>query len=109
MTKVCSRPSTPSISVDLRLSYTFSVPKAAPAPAVVDAKDAKDGKNVAPVVAATGCDWKAKLLDGLTLAVGCNNVGNEQPPFISGANSNTDLSLYDGLGRFVYFEISKKF
>ena len=97
-------------SVDLRLSYTFSVPKAAPAPAVVDAKDAKDGKNVAPpVVAATGCDWKAKLLDGLTLAVGCNNVGNEQPPFISGANSNTDLSLYDGLGRFVYFEISKKF
>jgi iron complex outermembrane receptor protein len=96
-------------AVDLRLSYTFSVPKpVAPAP-VVDAKDAKDGKNVAPVVAATGCDWKAKLLDGLTLAVGCNNVFNMQPPFISGANSNTDLSLYDGFGRFVYFEISKKF
>ena len=64
-------------SVDLRLSYAFSIPKAAPAPAVVDAKDAKDGKNVAPVQAATGCDWKAKLLDGLTLAVGCNNVFND--------------------------------
>ena len=97
-------------STDLRLSYAFSIPKAAPAPAVVDAKDAKDGKNVAPAVqGATGCDWKAKLLDGLTLAVGCNNVFNMQPPFISGANSNTDLSLYDGFGRFVYFEISKKF
>ena len=96
-------------AVDLRLSYTFSVPKpVAPAP-VVDAKDAKDGKNVAPPVVATGCDWRAKLLDGLTLAVGCNNVFDEQPPFVDGANSNTDLSLYDGFGRFVYFEISKKF
>ncbi len=94
-------------AVDLRLSYTFSVEKTQPAP-VVDAKDAKDGKNVAaPVV--TGCNWKEKLLDGLGVAVGCNNVGNEQPPFVDGANSNTDLSVYDPFGRFVYFEISKKF
>ncbi len=94
-------------SVDLRLAYEFQIQKTQPAP-VVDAKDAKDGKNVAtPVV--TGCNWKEKLLDGLTVAVGCNNVGNEQPPFVDGANSNTDLSIYDPFGRFVYFEISKKF
>ena len=68
-------------AIDLRLSYTFSVPKAAPAPAVVDAKDAKDGKNVAPpVVAATGCDWRTKLLDGLTLAVGCKTSATSSRP-----------------------------
>ena len=95
-------------AVDLRLSYEF-MKQTKEAPAVVDSKDAKDGKNVAPVQGAAGCNWREKLLDGLTLAVGCNNVFNEQPPFISGANSNTDLSLYDGFGQFVYFEISKKF
>ena len=50
-----------------------------------------------------------KLLDNLTVAVGCNNMTDEQPPFIAGQNSNTDLSVYDPFGQFVYFEISKKF
>ena len=94
-------------AVDMRLSYEFMKQKTASAPPVVDSKDAKDGKNVVPVV--EGCNWREKLLDGLTIAVGCNNIFNEQPPFVDGANSNTDLSAYDPYGRFVYFEISKKF
>jgi hypothetical protein len=28
---------------------------------------------------------------------------------VEGQNSNTDLSVYDPYGRFLYFEISKKF
>jgi outer membrane receptor protein involved in Fe transport len=48
-------------------------------------------------------------MNGTTLAVGCNNIFDRTPPFVNGANSATDLSLYDGFGRFVYFEISKKF
>lgn len=48
--------------------------------------------------------------DGTRLAVGCNNISDEQPPFISSAfEDNTDKSTYGILGRFVYFEISKKF
>ena len=49
------------------------------------------------------------MVDGLTVAVGCNNIFDRQPPFVAGANSNTDLSIYDPFGRFVYFEVSKKF
>jgi outer membrane receptor protein involved in Fe transport len=49
------------------------------------------------------------MLDGLSVAVGCNNIFDRTPPFVAGANSNTDLSLYDPYGRFVYFEVSKKF
>ena len=98
-------------TVDGRLSYTF-VRKQSPPAAAIETKDykstqgGKDANAGSTVVTGSVID---KLLDGLTLAVGCNNMFDKQPPFISGANSNSDLSVYDPYGRFVYFEISKKF
>lgn len=51
-----------------------------------------------------------KWYDGTRLAVGCNNVTDEQAPVIASAfEDHTDKSSYDILGRFVYFEVSKKF
>jgi iron complex outermembrane receptor protein len=48
--------------------------------------------------------------DGTKLTVGCLNVSNEQPPLIPDAiEDNTDKNNYDILGRFVYFEITKRF
>ena len=48
--------------------------------------------------------------DGARLAFGVNNVTDENAPFIaSGAEDNTDKSQYDIWGRFVYFEVSKRF
>ena len=85
-------PVTDYFTVDGRLSYTF-VRKPA-APAAIDTKDYKStasGKETAATSVATG-SVVDKLLDGLTIAVGCNNMFNEQPPFVNGANGNTDLS-----------------
>lgn len=49
-------------------------------------------------------------LQGLRLAIGCNNVTDEDPPIIASSfEDNTDKSSYDILGRFIYFEITKKF
>ena len=49
-------------------------------------------------------------LKGTRVAIGCNNVTDEDPPFISSSfEDNTDKSTYDILGRFVYFEVTKKF
>ncbi len=56
-----------------------------------------------------GFSWGDRLLDGLSLAIGCNNLFQEGPPFMAGANSNTNLATYDPFGRFVYFEVSHKF
>jgi outer membrane receptor protein involved in Fe transport len=51
-----------------------------------------------------------KWYDGTRLAVGCNNITDNTPPLIASAfEDNTDKSAYDIIGRFVYFEISKKF
>lgn len=51
-----------------------------------------------------------KWLKGTRLAVGCNNITDEDPPIIASSfEDNTDKSTYDIIGRFVYFEISKKF
>ena len=52
-----------------------------------------------------------KWYDGTRLAIGCNNVANQLPRLIGdGAfEDNTDKSTYDIIGRFIYFEISKKF
>ena len=49
-------------------------------------------------------------LKGLRLAVGVNNVTDNEPPLIASSfEDNTDKSTYDIIGRFVYFEVSKKF
>ncbi len=51
-----------------------------------------------------------RILNGTTVAVGVNNITDEDPPLISSAlEDNTDKGTYDLLGRFVYFEVSKTF
>jgi iron complex outermembrane receptor protein len=51
-----------------------------------------------------------RWLKGTRLAVGCNNITDEKPPLIASAfEDNTDKSTYDIIGRFVYFEVGKKF
>lgn len=48
--------------------------------------------------------------DGTRVTVGCNNVTDVTPPLIAGSfEDNTDKSTYDIVGRFIYFEVSKKF
>lgn len=101
------------INVDGRISYTFKG-KTSPGP-VVDAKDAKtmmDGKGGGGgggVAGAPEMSPVQRLLDGTTITVGCNNLFDEDPRFVPGANSATNLSIYDPLGRFVYFELTKRF
>ena len=102
------------ITVDGRLSYTFH--RAAPEAAVTapEPKDAKDGKTAMGGKAVAGVEttscWSVDhWLDGLTVAVGCNNMLDEDPRIVVGGNSSTSLATYDPFGRFVYFEISKKF
>jgi iron complex outermembrane recepter protein len=102
------------ITVDGRLSYTFH--RAAPEAAVTapEPKDAKDGKTAMGGKAVAGVEttscWSVDhWLDGLTVAVGCNNMLDEDPRLVAGSNSATNLQVYDPFGRFVYFEISKKF
>jgi outer membrane receptor protein involved in Fe transport len=99
------------LTFDGRLSYEFKAkPQAAPTGYT---KDAKDSKGM--VAGASGVSAPAavstfdRVVDGLSVAVGCNNIFDRVPPFIFNANANTDLSVYDPYGRFLYFEVSKKF
>ena len=56
-----------------------------------------------------GEKW-GRALRGTRLAVGVNNVTDNNPPLIASAfEDNTDKSTYDFIGRFIYFEISKRF
>jgi hypothetical protein len=100
-------------TLDGRLQYEFHAKPAPSAPPPGYSKDAKDsGNTVAGVGGTAGLASVSpfdRMVDGLTVAVGCNNILDRQPPFVAGANSNTDLSIYDPFGRFVYFEVSKKF
>lgn len=51
-----------------------------------------------------------KWYNNTRLAVGCNNITDNIAPLIaSSSEDNTDKSTYDILGRFFYFEVSKKF
>ena len=55
-------------------------------------------------------DSGKKWYDGTRIAVGVNNITDNLPPLIaSSSEDNTDKSTYDILGRFVYFEVAKKF
>lgn len=48
--------------------------------------------------------------DGTRFTVGCNNVTDTSSPLIAGAfEDNTDKSTYDIIGRFVYFQLNKRF
>jgi iron complex outermembrane receptor protein len=47
---------------------------------------------------------------GTKVTIGVNNVTDEVPPIIaSSSEDNTDKSVYDIIGRFVYVQASKKF
>ena len=87
------------LEFDGRLQYTFvrNEMPGAPAPEPKDSKsmrDNKGGKTVAPVPGSTMSIFD-RMLNGTTLAVGCNNIFDRTPPFVESANSNTDLSVYD--------------
>lgn len=97
-------------SVDGRLSYTFVRKAPEVASTAGYSKDGKSSVDKNAVATSAGTLGVVdRILDGLTLTVGCNNIFDETPPYVAGANSATDLSLYDPFGRFVYFEVSKKF
>jgi iron complex outermembrane receptor protein len=100
------------ITVDGRLSYEFHFPTPVePMPVAGYSKGGKEvvGKEAPPPVVARSCWSVQNWLEGLTLAVGCNNMFDEDPRFVEGGNSGTNLAVYDPFGRFVYFEIVKKF
>jgi iron complex outermembrane recepter protein len=51
-----------------------------------------------------------RWLEGLSMAVGVNNVLDEEPPYAATeGNQNRDISSYDPVGRFVYFSAKYKF
>ncbi len=101
------------VTFDGRLSYAFHRNLNPETPPPVETKDAKDAKSVAGMKAAVGSGASAspfdRMLDGFTLTVGCNNMLDRTPPFVYTANASTDTSVYDPYGRFLYFEVSKKF
>ena len=100
------------LTFDMRLQYEFRAKPEAAAPSYSqDAKDSKgivDGANSIAAPERTINPF-SRLVDGLTVAFGCNNIFDRVPPTVDGANNNTDLSVYDPYGRFLYFEVSKKF
>ncbi|MBA4135953.1 MAG: hypothetical protein C0518_01400 [Opitutus sp.] len=52
-----------------------------------------------------------KLLNGLTLRIGANNVLNEMPPQAKGSfpNGNADLATYGAIGRLIFVEARYRF
>jgi outer membrane receptor protein involved in Fe transport len=66
--------------------------------------------DIAPGPPGNGFDWR-KVLEGTTVSLGCNNIVNEQPPFVADPNDalGYDQSYSDGTGRFLYGELTKKF
>jgi iron complex outermembrane receptor protein len=51
-----------------------------------------------------------KWWDNTRIAVGCNNITDQKPNLIaSSSEDNTDKGSYDIIGRFLYFELSKRF
>jgi iron complex outermembrane receptor protein len=101
--------------IDMTLSYEFGLKKPVPAvpAAPAEGKDAKGGdKEVASnsgqiAKQITGC----RLLDGVKVTLGVNNVTNAKPVSLpdSPDSTNTDAALYDPFQRYYYVVVSKKF
>jgi iron complex outermembrane receptor protein len=54
----------------------------------------------------------AHLLNGMTITVGCSNIGNKMPPLSKGAQTqtNADVGFYGGaVGRLTYVNLDYKF
>jgi iron complex outermembrane receptor protein len=99
------------ITFDGRVSYAFKGRTTA-GEMVADAKGGKNamgGKSGGEVAGADVMSPIQKILDGTRVTVGCNNLLDEDPRLVIGATSATSLGTYDPYGRFVYFELSKKF
>jgi iron complex outermembrane receptor protein len=101
-------------TIDMTLSYEFGLNKPnpavpAPAPAPKDAKGG--GKEVVSSQQMAKQMTSFKLLDGLKVTFGVNNITNGKPPLIalSPDFDNTDASIYDPYQRYFYFVVSKKF
>jgi len=99
------------LTFDTRISYEFKAKPVAPPTYSKDAKDSKGMVAGANAMAASETHVSAfdRVIDGLSVAVGVNNIFDRVPPFVAGANANTDTSIYDPYGRFLYFEVAKKF
>ena len=44
-----------------------------------------------------------------TVTVGCDNILNQNPPFVPDASTNTNANVYDVIGRLVYAKLSYHF
>ena len=83
-----------------------------------DAKDVEKGKDGKATVSAKDQTatvalpiWK-RCLNGTQISLGCDNIFNVDPPQaygFGGNSTNYPGFLYDATGRFVYFQIKKKF
>ena len=93
-----------SISYEWGKSGTPGLPFFGQEMVAPDAKDAKSGKE--SLTSSAVNDW----FDGLRVAIGVNNITDEQPEFLpSSAEDNTDKANYDIIGRFFFFQVDKKF
>jgi outer membrane receptor protein involved in Fe transport len=55
--------------------------------------------------------WK-RILNGTTIAVGCDNIFGQDPPAAFDFQNNSNGypgTIYDSTGRFVYVQLTKKF
>jgi iron complex outermembrane receptor protein len=77
----------------------------------VTADEHVEAFNSIDVSAAYTFGSEFKLLKGLTLRVGANNVFNESPPMAQGTftEANADTATYGALGRVMFIEAKYKF
>lgn len=72
----------------------------------------KQGKQIENTAAYAMPCWQT-LFNNMTFTLGCNNVFGQDPPkeygFGQGNSTGYPGFNYDNLGRFVYFELKKKF
>jgi iron complex outermembrane receptor protein len=102
--------------IDMTLSYEFGLNKPVPASAPSAPVEGKDGKGGGKEAVGSSQQMAKqmttfKLLDGLKLTFGVNNVTNAKPAtiYVSPDSTNTDASIYDPFQRYYYFVVSKKF
>ena len=88
---------------DVRASYNFNVtPDEAEGDGKVDCKSYNSKRRLRFPV------WR-KLLSGVTVTLGCNNVFGQDPPDAFNTATNYADFTYDPTGRFVYVRLTKVF
>ncbi len=89
-------------TVDLQASYEWNY-----TPAESPGSLSKDGKTSSQPQTLGLTGWR-RWLDGTKVTLGCENVGDAQPPF-SNIEEGYDTQVADPRGRFVYASLRKKF